>query len=276
MDLEALPIERSSLHQLIDKVGLAGRRGECRDEVLVCADVVNDRTWRYHPRPTHQAGNTECAFKVRRFLAPKRRRAAVRPSKSFGAIVARVNDDRVIGYAKIIDQLQQLSDVAVGLHHAVGIYGVNNKVGVFFSDFQKGNTFNAPYKRIRKEWFFHNPTRSNVGSLGIVADVPDDAITSPEYQVWRIKSGLLPGFVATLIATQFFIDLIQIYRVGAVKQRLYVENLLQIPVPVVPDAVQRKIADRREFAMQEIADAQARVLAANADVEAMIVGTKPV
>ena len=105
------------------------------------------------------------------------------------------------------------------------VYGVNNKDGVFFSHFQKGNDFNAPYKRIRKDWFFHNPTRSSVGSLGIVPDVPTDAITSPEYQVWRINSGLLPGFVATLIGTQLFIDLIQIHRVGAVKQRLYVENL---------------------------------------------------
>jgi restriction endonuclease S subunit len=156
------------------------------------------------------------------------------------------------------------------------VYGVNNKEGVFFSHFQKGKAFNAPYKRIRKDWFFHNPTRSNVGSLGIVPDVPDDAITSPEYQVWRIKSGLLPGFVATLIATQFFLDLIQIHRVGAVKQRLYVDNLLQIPIPVVPDAIQRKIADCRESTMQEIADAKASAESARADVEAMILGTKPV
>lgn len=156
------------------------------------------------------------------------------------------------------------------------VYGVNNKEGVFFSHLQKGKAFNAPYKRIRKDWFFHNPTRSNVGSLGIVPDVPNDAITSPEYQVWRIKSGMLPGFVATLIGTQFFIDLIQIHRVGAVKQRLYVDNLLQIPIPVIPDAAQRKIADRRELIMQEIDSAQASAELAKADVEAMIVGTKPV
>lgn len=152
------------------------------------------------------------------------------------------------------------------------VYGVNNKEGVVFSHFQKGSTFNAPYKRIRKDWFFHNPTRSSVGSLGIVADVPDDAITSPEYQVWRIRSGLLPSFVATLISTQFFIDLIQVHRVGAVKQRLYVENLLQIPIPVVPDAIQQKFAERRESAMQTIAHALALAEEAKADAEAMILG----
>lgn len=156
------------------------------------------------------------------------------------------------------------------------VYGVNNKEGVVFSHFQKGKDFNAPYKRIRKDWFFHNPTRSSVGSLGIVPEVPADAVTSPEYQVWRITEGLLDGYVATLIATPFFIDLIQIHRVGAVKQRLYVENLLKIPIPQVSAAMQRRVAMDREHALQAVADAKSRAESANADVEAMILGTKPV
>lgn len=156
------------------------------------------------------------------------------------------------------------------------VYGVNNKEGVVFSHFQKGKDFNAAYKRIRKGWFFHNPTRSSVGSLGIVPEVPADAVTSPEYQVWRITERLLDGYVATLIATPFFIELIQVHRVGAVKQRLYVENLLQIPIPRVPDAVQRRVALDREHALQAVAGAKARAEAARADVEAMILGVKPV
>jgi hypothetical protein len=110
------------------------------------------------------------------------------------------------------------------------IYGVNNREGVFFNSYQKGFAFKAPYKRIRKDWFFHNPTRCNVGSLGIVPDVPEDAITSPEYQVWRLKSNsserLLPGFVALLIQAPFFLELVQFNRVGAVKQRMYYEYLI--------------------------------------------------
>ena len=73
------------------------------------------------------------------------------------------------------------------------VYGVNNKEGVFLNSHQKGSSFNASYKRIRKDWFFHNPTRCNVGSLGIVPDVPEDAITSPEYQVWRMKPAAIPN-----------------------------------------------------------------------------------
>jgi hypothetical protein len=153
---------------------------------------------------------------------------------------------------------------------------VNNKEGVVFSHFQKGKDFNAAYKRIRKDWFFHNPTRSSVGSLGVVPDVPPDAITSPEYQVWRITKGLAVGYVATLIATPFFIELIQVHRVGAVKQRLYVENLLQIPIPQVPDAMQQRVALDRESALQAIADAKTRADAAKVEVEAMILGMKPV
>lgn len=156
------------------------------------------------------------------------------------------------------------------------VYGVNNKEGVVFSHFQKGKDFNTPYKRIRKDWFFHNPTRSSVGSLGIVPDVPSDAVTSPEYQVWRVTNGLLPGFVATLIGTPFFIELIQVHRVGAVKQRLYVDNLLRIPIPLVSDALQRRIAKDRETALRAVADAKARADTAKADVEAMILGIKPV
>lgn len=156
------------------------------------------------------------------------------------------------------------------------VYGVNNKEGVIFSHSQKGKDFNAPYKRITEDWFFHNPTRSSVGSLGIVPAVPADAITSPEYQVWRVTRGLLPGYVAVLIRTPFFIDLVQVHRVGAVKQRLYVENLLQIPIPMIPEVMQQRFARARETAIERIADAKARTDAAKADVEAMILGSKPV
>lgn len=160
------------------------------------------------------------------------------------------------------------------------VYGVNNKEGVFLNSHQKGSTFNAPYKRIRKDWFFHNPTRSNVGSLGIVPDVPEDAITSPEYQVWRMKPDapeqLLPGYVACLIQTPFFLDLVQFNRVGAVKQRMYTENLMQLRVPYIPVPEQQGYADAREKALAKLATAKRRLDDALKEVEAMILGTKKV
>jgi type I restriction enzyme S subunit len=121
------------------------------------------------------------------------------------------------------------------------VYGVTNEAGVVFSHYQRGNAFKAPYKRIRKDWFFHNPTRANIGSLGRVPDVPADAVTSPEYQVWRIRGELLPTYVEILIQTAYFMEQIACHRVGAVKERLFVQNLLEIPIPVVPIEMQRKI-----------------------------------
>jgi hypothetical protein len=160
------------------------------------------------------------------------------------------------------------------------VYGVNNKEGVFFNTMQKGKDFNAPYKRIRKDWFFHNPTRSAVGSLGIVPDVPADAVTSPEYQVWRVKdtgkNRLLPGYVAVLLQTPFLIDVVQFYRVGAVKQRMYVDNLCQVRLPYLDESEQYQYAQAREKALAEIETANSRLEVAKVEVEEMILGLRPV
>lgn len=138
------------------------------------------------------------------------------------------------------------------------VYGVNNRGGVFFSHHQKGSEFNSPYKAIRSDWFFHNPTRANVGSLGRVPDVEADAITSPEYQVWRIKdSTWLPEYAEILIQMPFFNALVQLHRVGAVKQRLYVRNLMEIPVPRRTTDAQRAIVRKWHDARLSIADAEA-------------------
>jgi restriction endonuclease S subunit len=154
------------------------------------------------------------------------------------------------------------------------VYGVNNKEGVVFSHHQKGKDFNAACKHIEENWFFHNPTRSSVGSLGIVPKVPDDALTSPEYQVWRIKQGLIPGFVDVLINTPFFVELIQFHRVGAVKQRLYVSNLMEIRIPVLPLEEQMHIAAARADALGRIALAKKHLAVTSKAVEARILGEK--
>ena len=160
------------------------------------------------------------------------------------------------------------------------VYGVNNKEGVFLNSHQKGSNFNAPYKRIRKDWFFHNPTRCNVGSLGIVPNVPEDAITSPEYQVWRIRPDarepMLPGYVACLIQTPFFLDLVQFNRVGAVKQRMYTENLMQVRLPYLPISEQQRYAEARDKALTDLTAAKRHLDEARQEVENMILGIKKV
>ncbi len=156
------------------------------------------------------------------------------------------------------------------------IYGVNNKDGVFLSAKQIGSKFNAPCKRIEKDWFFHNPTRANVGSLGIVPEVPDDAITSPEYQVWRIISGYLPDFMALMIRTDYFLTLVAFNRVGAVKQRMYYGNLAEIRLPIVDLKTQQHYAEQRRVVLDRISNANAMLMQRKREIEKMILGVKSV
>jgi hypothetical protein len=157
--------------------------------------------------------------------------------------------------------------------HEWPVYGVSNEVGVFFSHRQLGADFNAPYKRIEGGWFFHNPTRSSVGSLGRVpSDAPADAVTSPEYQVWRLLPGVDADFVAALIATRFFVQLIRLHRSGGVKQRLYVENLLEIGIPSVDRDAQQSTGAARGAALESLAKARAANGDTERHIEDLIVG----
>lgn len=156
------------------------------------------------------------------------------------------------------------------------IYGVSNKEGVFLSSVQVGKDFNAPYKKIEKNWFFHNPTRANVGSLGIVPEVPEDALTSPEYQVWRLKDGFIPEFMALMLRTDYFLSLVAFNRVGGVKQRMYYSNLAEIRLPHIPQEVQENFAKQQTEALAKIQAAHEILEHRKKEIEQMILGIKKV
>jgi hypothetical protein len=199
--------------------------------------------------------------------------------QSARAAVFRQTNPKFVPFGHYAEEATEMVKPSAEPDHDWPVYGVNNKDGVFFSHHQKGEEFNSPYKRIRKDWFFHNPTRSAVGSLGHVLEVPSDAITSPEYQVWKLRdlgeASLLPAFVATLIQTPWFVKVIQFHRVGAVKQRLYVENLLSMPVPVFPRALQEHVTAARERIAEERAAAAKLAADTAREVEEMILGQRP-
>ena len=153
------------------------------------------------------------------------------------------------------------------------IYGVNNKDGVFLSTEQETSKFNAAYKRIEKDWFFHNPTRANVGSLGIVPEVPDDAITSPEYQVWKLTSGFKPEFMDLLLQTQYFLTLVSFNRVGGVKQRMYYANLAEIRLPLICPDTQKKFITRKAAIKENLKKATYHLAEVKKQVEKLILGT---
>jgi len=156
------------------------------------------------------------------------------------------------------------------------IYGVNNDEGVFFNCYQKGEEFNAAYKKIQKNWFFHNPTRANVGSLGIVPDVPDDAITSPEYQVWKLNGGYLPEFMALVLKTDYFLTLVEFNRVGGVKQRMYYANLAEIRLPLLDMNIQMQFADEWKNILLELRKTEQKQIKSHVEIEEMILGIRPV
>ena len=153
------------------------------------------------------------------------------------------------------------------------IYGVNNKDGVFLSIKQETKYFNAAYKKIVKGWFFHNPTRANVGSLGIVHEVPEDAITSPEYQVWRITGGLDPEFMDLLLKTEYFLTLVSFNRVGGVKQRMYYANLAEIRLPMIAQDVQQKFLSKKAEIEQKLSTLKEKLFDCENNVEKLILGT---
>lgn len=140
------------------------------------------------------------------------------------------------------------------------VYGVSNREGVFLSHLQRGNAFKSAYKRIEEDWFFHNPTRANVGSIGRVPAVPEDALTSPEYQVWSISdSSWRADYVEALIKLPFFNLLVHVHRVGAVKERLYTRNLMQIPVPNRPPPFQDAVVQAWRALSKTVQDTEARI-----------------
>lgn len=182
-------------------------------------------------------------------------------------------------FLKLGDYIEECSETVrpwEGPEKEWPIYGVNNKSGIFLNTRQKGHKFNAPNKIIRKDWFFHNPTRANVGSLGIVPDVPENALTSPEYQVWRLIGGFLPSFMALLIRTTYFLRLVAFNRVGGVKQRMYYSNLAEIRLPVLDDKLQNDFALRRQGILADIDHANETLMERKGEIEQMILGTHSV
>ncbi len=155
------------------------------------------------------------------------------------------------------------------------VYGVNNKTGVFLNNMQLGEKFNSPYKKIQKNWFFHNPTRANVGSLGIVPEVPADAITSPEYQVWQLNGRVLPEFMALMLRTDYFLTLVDFNRVGGVKQRMYYANLAEIRLPEIPRTLQNDFSERQREIFSNINATNEMLIHRKLEIEKMILGTRP-
>ena len=75
-------------------------------------------------RPAHQHRHPERALPVRVLLRPEWRHRAVRPSVHVRSVVARVDEDRVVRDAKVVQGLEERADRLVVLDHAVDVLAV--------------------------------------------------------------------------------------------------------------------------------------------------------
>ena len=192
--------------------------------------------------------------------------------KSAKALAFRLAHPNFRPFGDFVEEATSLVDPRLRPDDEWPVYGVNNRDGVFLNEYREGREFNASQKRIKRDWFFHNPTRANVGSLGRVPDVEDNAVTSPEYQVWRLKEGslLTADFVEVLIRTPLFLELVRWHRTGAVKERLFVVNLCEIPVPVVPAEEQARLVAAVQNARRRITAARRELAEAEQGVSAYL------
>ena len=69
--------------------------------------------------PADHLGHPERALPVGVLLAAERRHAAVGPGVHVRAVVGAVDDDRVVGDAQLVEQVEQLADVLVVVDHRV-------------------------------------------------------------------------------------------------------------------------------------------------------------
>jgi type I restriction enzyme M protein len=98
------------------------------------------------------------------------------------------------------------------------------------------------YKIVRNGYLAYNPMRVNIGSIGVLRNGADEAITSPDYVVFHCKPTLLPEYVYHYFKSEAGRHEINLKTKGSVRFRLYYEQLAQIKIPIPAD-----VQDQQRF-----------------------------
>jgi Type I restriction modification DNA specificity domain len=88
------------------------------------------------------------------------------------------------------------------------------------------------YKIARSGYLAYNPMRVNIGSIGVLRDGTEQAITSPDYVVFYCKPTLLPEYVYHYLKSEAGRHEINLKTKGSVRFRLYYEQFSKIKIPV--------------------------------------------
>jgi hypothetical protein len=107
---------------------------------------------------------------------------------------------------------------------------------------KKANGAEAPMTTAQALGSLLNPMRVNIGSIGVLRNGADEAITSPDYVVFHCKPTLLPEYVYHYLKSEAGRHEINLKTKGSVRFRLYYEQLAQIKIPIPAD-----VQDQQRF-----------------------------
>jgi type I restriction enzyme M protein len=146
---------------------------------------------------------------------------------------------------KLLGNVTDESDerIGAGYQETIRLLGVSNAEG--FCD-PKGPIGTHPerYKVIRTGYLAYNPMRINIGSIGVALCDRHVGVTSPDYVVFKCRSGLLPEYVYHYLRSEAGQHQINQKTKGSVRFRLYYEQLADIPIPIPEDeTLQQRFAE---------------------------------
>jgi type I restriction enzyme, S subunit len=95
------------------------------------------------------------------------------------------------------------------------------------------------YKIVKPGWFIYNPMRVDIGSIAIL-DGNESAITSPDYVVFSIKDSISPLLLLKFLKSKYGLSEINNNTQGAVRSRLYFQNLAKINFPFSGEKLNNK------------------------------------
>ena len=96
----------------------------------------------------------------------------------------------------------------------------------------RGEEFTQSYKRVHTGHIVYNPSRINIGSIGVVTPELDGAYVSPEYIVFQPREWD-SQFLVSLLRSPFYRMYIGIVATGSIRDRVLKAELETIRVPMV-------------------------------------------
>lgn len=146
------------------------------------------------------------------------------------------------------------------------ILSVSSDGKITINKYLKGEDFTQSYKRVTAGDIVYNPSRINIGSIGVVPHELDGCYSSPEYVVFR-PLRWNSEFLVSLMRSPFYRMYIDIVATGSIRDRVLKAELETIRVPAVSAADQAtveaevgRVDDHVAQSVGEIADEKAELV----------------